>query len=82
MTLTAQTYNTLNNKRLSNALLHKCVNPFVHLLLDKQHLVGVKPKTQGVKRVEMSFLAVSSPISAALSRLVRADVLSPFWNCA
>ncbi len=43
MTLTAQTYNRLNNKRLSNALLHKCVNPFVHLLLDKQHLVGVKP---------------------------------------
>ena len=36
MTLTAKTYNTLNNKKLSNALLHKCVNPFVHLLLDKQ----------------------------------------------
>ena len=33
MTLTTKTYNTLNNKRLSNALLHKCVNPFVHLLI-------------------------------------------------
>ena len=33
MTLTAKTYNTLNNMRLSNALLHKCVNPFVHLLI-------------------------------------------------
>lgn len=33
MTFTAKTYNTLNNMRLSNALLHKCVNPFVHLLI-------------------------------------------------
>ena len=54
MILTNKTYNTLNNKRLSNALLHKCVNPFVHLLLDKHQLVGVKTKTQGLKRVEMS----------------------------
>ena len=43
MTLTAKTYNTLNNKRLSNSLLHKCVNPFAHFLLDSQHLVGVEP---------------------------------------
>ena len=33
MPLTAKTYNALNNKRLSNVLLHKCVNPFVHLLI-------------------------------------------------
>ena len=33
MILTNKTYNTLNNKRLSNSLLHKCVNPFVHLLI-------------------------------------------------